>query len=74
MNTLSAPFTDVLPPEFEADMIAIIEHALTGKPLDPEIAKRARDDGERLRQEIFQKNGLMDIAVPAIREFRGEIP
>jgi hypothetical protein len=60
--------------QFDEDTKAVIEHAMTGKPLDPAIAKRVREQGEKLRQEIFEKNGLLDIAVPAVREFRGEIP
>jgi len=60
--------------EIDPDTQAVIEHAMTGKPLDPAIAKRVREEGGKLRAEIFQKNGLLDIAVPAVREFRGEIP
>lgn len=60
--------------ELDADTQAVIEHAMTGKPLDPEIAGRVRADGEKVRQEIFAKHGLVDIAVPAIRELRGELP
>lgn len=47
---------------------------MTGKPLDPEIARRVRAEGEKVRREIFAKHGLVDIAVPAIRELRGELP
>jgi hypothetical protein len=71
MNDL-IPIADAT--QFDEDTKAVIEHAMTGKPLDPTIAKRVREHGEKLRQEIFQKNGLLDIAVPAVREFRGEIP
>src|SRR5712691_10180293 len=60
--------------EMDADTQAVIEHAMTGKPLDPEIARRVRAEGEKVRQEIFAKHGLVDIAVPAIRELRGELP
>jgi hypothetical protein len=60
--------------ELDADTQAVIEHAMTGKPLDPEIARRVRAEGEKVRQEIFAKHGLVDIAVPAIRELRGELP
>jgi hypothetical protein len=60
--------------ELDADTKAVIEHALSGKPLDPAISKRLREQGEKLHQEIFQQNDLLDIAVPAVREFRGEIP
>jgi hypothetical protein len=60
--------------ELDADTRAVIEHAMTGNPLDPEIARRVRAEGEKVRQEIFAKHGLVDIAVPAIRELRGELP
>jgi hypothetical protein len=60
--------------ELDADTQAVIEHAMTGKPLDPEIARRVRAEGEKVRQEIFAKHGLVDIAVTAIRELRGELP
>jgi hypothetical protein len=60
--------------ELDADTQAVIEHAMTGKPLDPAIARRVRAEGEKVRQEIFAKHGLVDIAVPAIRELRGELP
>lgn len=60
--------------ELDADAQAVIEHAMTGKPLDPEIARRVRAEGEKVRQEILAKHGLVDIAVAAIRELRGELP
>jgi hypothetical protein len=61
-------------PDVEADLKAVLDHVITGKPLDPEVARRVRERGDRLRQEIFEKHGLVDIAVPAIRELRGELP
>jgi hypothetical protein len=30
--------------ESEADTKAVIEHAMTGKPLDPAVAKRIREE------------------------------
>ena len=60
--------------EVDDDTKAIIEHAMTGKPLAPEVAYRAWEQGDRLRQEIFETHGLVNIAVPAIRELRGELP
>jgi hypothetical protein len=83
MNALTDSHSDVIPPELEAYVPppeleaytkAILEHAMTGKPLDPAIAKWVREESEKMRQEIFRKHGLVDIAVPAVREFRGEIP
>jgi hypothetical protein len=37
---------------------------------DPEAAKRARAETDRVREEIFRKHGILDIGVPAIRELR----
>ena len=45
-----------------------------GTPLDPEVAARVHARGMKIREEIYRKHGLVDIAVPAIREVRGEIP
>jgi hypothetical protein len=61
-------------PNVDAETNAIIEHAMTGMPLDPELVRRVREQGEALRREILEKHGLVDIAVPAIRELRGELP
>jgi hypothetical protein len=60
--------------ELDADTQALIEHAMTGTPLDPDIARRVRAEGEKMRRAILAKHGLVDIAVPAIRELRGELP
>ena len=58
----------------EADTQAVLDHFVTDKPLDPEVAKRVRERGQRIREEVYQKHGLLDIGVPAIRELRGELP
>lgn len=58
----------------EADERAVFEHFATGKPLDPEVAKRVRERGQRIREEMFREVGLHDVGVPGIRELRGELP
>jgi hypothetical protein len=58
----------------EADTQAIFDSFATGKPLDPEVARRVRERGQRIREEVYRKHGLLDIGVPAIRELRGELP
>jgi hypothetical protein len=70
MSTDAArPFDCALPPDLEADTKAILDF-LAGKPLDPDVARRIRERGDRIRDEIFRKHGLLDIGVPAIRELR----
>jgi hypothetical protein len=56
-----------------ADATAVVEHALTGKPLDADILRRWRAEGDRLREKVLSEHGLVDSAVPAIREFRGKL-
>jgi hypothetical protein len=66
----TAEITAGLPPDLQADTEALLAHLTTGRPLDPEVARRIRDRGDRIREEVFQKHGLLDIGVPAIRELR----
>lgn len=58
-----------IPAELAADTEAILAH-LAGAVLDPDVARRVRERGERIREEVFRKHGLLDIGVPAIRELR----
>jgi hypothetical protein len=58
--------------DLEADARAVIEHAVTGKPLDPEIARRVRERSERATEELRRKYGTLDVAVDLIRETRDE--
>jgi hypothetical protein len=37
---------------------------------DPDEMRRACERMDRLREKIFQRHGLLDIAVPAIRDLR----
>ena len=50
-------------------------HYLTGKPMDLEVVRRVHERAQRIREEArYRKHGFVDIAVPAIRELRGELP
>lgn len=53
---------------------AIVESLADGKPVDPEIANSIHEKARRIKERVFQEQGLVNIGVPAIREFRGEIP
>ena len=53
---------------------SLIEHITLGTPIDPDMLLRIRERGDKIRQEIFEKHGLLDIGVPAIRELRGDLP
>ena len=64
--------THPLNPETDADTLAIIEHVMTGKPLDPEVYRRVRAEAERATEEMRQRVGTVEIAVDLIREGRDE--
>jgi hypothetical protein len=67
---ITLPFADAIPPELASDTQAVLEKLATGKPLDPDTARRLREQADRIRDDIFRKYGLVDIGVPAIRELR----
>ncbi len=48
-----------------------IRHAQTGTG-DPVILQRIHHEAEQIKREVFEKNGLLDIGTPAIRELRDE--
>jgi len=60
--SLDAPSTD---PVTEA----VLER-MKGKPLDPAIHKRLREEAARVRDEIQKQHGTLNIAVDLIREAR----
>jgi hypothetical protein len=53
---------------------AVVESLATGKPVDPEIAHRIHEKARKIKERVFREQGLVDLGVPAIREFRGELP
>ncbi len=63
---------DPLTSEEAADAQAVIEHAMTGKPLDPEVARRVRERSERATEALRRKRGTLNIAVDLIREVRDQ--
>lgn len=66
---------DLMDPELiRADSDAVVEKLTKGTPIDPVRLARIRERSRRLTQETFEKHGLLDIAVPYIRELRGELP
>ena len=73
MNATSLDTTG-LPPDLAADAQAVMESITSGKPLDPDVARRIRERGDRIRNEILRTYGVQDIGVGLIRELRGELP
>jgi hypothetical protein len=57
-----------------ADEEAVLRAFLAGTPVDPGIARRVQERGRRIRDEVLRTHGVVDVAVPAIRELRGPLP
>lgn len=66
---MSTETTSPISPEVMAELQEAAEKAAKGVR-DPETMRRAIDSLNRRREEIRKKHGLLDIAVPSIRELR----
>jgi hypothetical protein len=56
------------------DAQAVLDHVISGTPIDPLLANRVRERAEAIRREILAKHGVQEIGVEIIRELRGELP
>ncbi len=65
------PSIPELPADVRVMLDAAIRHALTGEG-DPALLQRIHDEAEKIKHEVFEKHGLLDIGTPAIRELRDE--
>ena len=65
--------TDVKSPatQEEADHEEVNRLFAQGNPVtDPELVRRIRERSEEARRAVFERNGLLDVAVPFIRDHR----
>jgi hypothetical protein len=61
-------------PAVQADDEAVFQAFLSGTPVDPAVAQRVQQRGRKIRDAVLRNHGLVDVAVPAIRELRGPLP
>jgi len=61
--------TTGIPAQILAEMQAAATLAASGIR-DPEAARKAREETDRIREEVFRKHGVLDIGVPVIRDIR----
>ena len=61
------------PSEIDVELEEAIRQAMAGVR-DPEEMRKACERMDRMREEVYKREGLLDIGVPAIRELRGELP
>ena len=60
-----------IPPELVSEFDDAVRRAMAGIR-DPEAMDRACERMDRMREEVFKRNGILDIGVPAIRELRDQ--
>jgi hypothetical protein len=71
LGSLTNKFPDSL---IQTEEEVVMQAFLNGTPVDPDVARRVQERSRLIREEVFRKHGLVDIAVPAIRELRGPLP
>jgi hypothetical protein len=56
----------------EADAQAVMDHVISGAPLDPEIAHRVNERSRLATEEVRQRLGTVNVAVGLIRAARDD--
>jgi len=62
------------PPEVRADMDTVLRCLNERVPVPKDVVDRMWARTRAIMQATYEKHGLLDIGVPAIRELRGELP
>ena len=57
-------------PSIDQELDDILAKLVKGERRDPDAVRLACERMDRMREEIQKKVGIVDIAVPAIRELR----
>lgn len=58
--------------DISADNQAVIDHVMTGKPLDAAVARRIQTRAKEITEELRRQFGVQEIAVDLIRQARSE--
>lgn len=67
---MNAAASSIVPVGVIDDAQLIAECVAAGKPIPAEVACRVREDAKRITRAVYEKYGVLDIAVPTIRELR----
>lgn len=72
MNGMKSNDLSVFPPEVRADLQTVLDHLVTGEPLDPGLVRRVTERSKKVQQELVRAFGVREIAADLIREIRDE--
>jgi hypothetical protein len=68
----SSMSTDTVPADVQSDLEALCAAVAEGKAVDPALAQRVQERAKKVREEIFRRQGLLNVAVELVREGREE--
>jgi hypothetical protein len=61
-----------VPAEINDDIQAVADAVAAGRPVDPDVARRVREQSEKIQEELRRRYGVREIAVDLIRQGRDE--
>jgi hypothetical protein len=67
----SGPPPEPIPPEILAELEEAVRYAMSGVR-DPERMRRACERMDRMREELYRRHGLLNVAVDLIHDGRDE--
>lgn len=70
MNITRSNNEEILADTEKSDEQMVMATLTTGDAIPAEVAERVRERAQRIRERVLKEHGLIDVAVPAIREFR----
>ena len=72
IHSMATKNTNRIPTDVLAELDAAIRDATNNGPPSPEVMQKACDEQDRVREELRQRVGELDVAVDLIREVRDE--
>jgi hypothetical protein len=68
----NAETNSAIPAEIRDDLEEVARQAASGGVRDPELLRRVAERAEQVREELRRKYGVLEVAVPLLREVREE--
>jgi zinc transport system ATP-binding protein len=72
INHMNSTEDHLVDAQVQAETQAVMDHLISGKPLDEDTIRRVRERAKGIRQEILRRHGIVNAAVDLLREARDE--